>query len=131
MNPFNVTLAKRFTFDAAHRLDRLPPDHKCYRLHGHTYEVEIVLRGPVDPSTGFLVDYERISMAWKSVHDQLDHRFLNEVPGLEVSSTENLAAWILVLIGASLVHVHAVRVKESSSTWCEVLASDLKWAGHG
>jgi len=121
-----ATISKCFTFDAAHRLDRLPADHKCHRMHGHTYEVELVFRGPVD-DMGFVLDYADIATAWAPLHDLLDHRVLNEVPGLETPTTEVLAAWIAVHIassptgsadfGALLEHV---LVRESSTTWCRM-----------
>lgn len=127
-----ATIAKRFTFDAAHRLQRLPEDHPCHRLHGHTYEVELVLFGPIDEETGFIVDYADIAVAWNErVASKLDHFYLNDVPGLEVPSTENLAYWIVRKIADHPVLVRGgrgnlstllqrVRVKESASTWCEI-----------
>lgn len=117
-----ATLAKRFTFDAAHCLPKLAPDHKCHRLHGHTYEVELVFRGEVGDD-GFVIDYDKIAEAWQPIHDALDHRYLNEVPGLETPSTEMLCQWILRRLDqwASLVRVH---VKESSTTWCEMTRKD-------
>lgn len=118
--PRLIEIQKTFDFDAAHRLDRLPPDHKCHRLHGHTYRVEIRVRGEIDEQTGMLVDYERISKAWAPLHDRLDHHYLNDVDGLEVPTTEVLAWWIfnrLALFGKC-----AVRVYESSSTWAEARA---------
>lgn len=117
-------IAKRFTFDAAHYLDRLPPDHKCHRMHGHTYEVELVFKGEVNPATGFVLDYADIAAMWAPLHDRLDHRLLNEVKGLEIPSTENLARWIGVEILSSRhsagKRLSEVRIKESSTTWCVV-----------
>jgi 6-pyruvoyltetrahydropterin/6-carboxytetrahydropterin synthase len=126
-----ATIAKRFTFDAAHRLDRLPESHKCHRMHGHTYEVEIVLHGPVD-GDGFVADYEHIAMAWQPIFDAIDHRVLNDIPGLEVPSTENLCAWMFNQIASDrrpeLVTVKLVlakiRIWESSTTWCEISAHE-------
>lgn len=115
-----ITIAKRFTFDAAHRLERLPADHKCHRLHGHTYEVELRLCGNVDADTGFIVDYAEIEAAWEPVFDAIDHRYLNEVPGLEVPSTEVLVAWIAARLAETLPELVSVRVSESSTTWAEV-----------
>lgn len=125
-----ATVSKRFTFDAAHRLDRLPPDHKCHRMHGHTYEVELVFVGEVQ-SNGFVIDYADIAKAWDPLHERLDHRVLNEIPGLGVPSTENLAAWIFCRVQSLIAYVVAkdalptvkldrVIVYESSTTWCEV-----------
>ncbi len=123
-----ATIAKRFTFDAAHYLDVLPLEHKCHRMHGHTYEVELIFSGPVDPRTGFVLDYDDIAKAWQPIHERIDHRVLNEVHGLSIPSTENLALWILVNFmqsAAPASWVIAVRVRESTSTWCEVSRSDL------
>jgi 6-pyruvoyltetrahydropterin/6-carboxytetrahydropterin synthase len=128
-----TTIAKTFTFDAAHFLPGVPDDHKCRRTHGHTYEVTIVLQGPVDARTGMIVDYQDIANAWREIHDVIDHRLLNDIIGLENPTTELLAPWILHRLnrsaylagrgGGSLVK--RVRVKESSTTWCEVTQADL------
>lgn len=116
-----ITIAKRFTFDAAHQLHGLPDGHKCKRLHGHTYQVDLKLCGPLD-ARGFVVDYAEISDAWKGIHDQLDHRYLNDVPGLDVPSTEVLVQWIAERVKATPIgpFLVAVRVAESSTTWAEV-----------
>lgn len=124
-----ATIAKRFTFDAAHRLDRLPPDHKCHRMHGHTYEVELVFAGEVDEN-GFVLDYADIAKLWAPLHQLLDHRVLNEVDGLAIPSTEHLAAWVYarlyVKLPTTLYHkLVVVRVRESSTTWCEIKATDV------
>lgn len=119
------TIAKQYTFDAAHRLDKLPPEHKCHRMHGHTYRVEIMVRGPV--KNGFVVDYADLDALWQPLHERLDHRVLNEVSGLDTPSTEHLAGWILIrLVGMPQLQMFyvSVRVYESSSTWCEVESID-------
>lgn len=114
----NVRISKSFDFDAAHFLPNVPDGHKCKRMHGHTYRVEVVLEGEAD-ERGMVVDYAEISTAWSFVHDVLDHRLLNDVPGLSNPTTENLAPWILERFVASLPQTISVRVYESSSTWCE------------
>lgn len=116
-----TTISKTFDFDAAHRLDRLPAHHKCHRMHGHTYRVEIRLRGEPGRHLGMLIDYAEIAKAWEPLHAQLDHQTLNEVAGLDVPTTEILAAWLHERLvdrfnGLSL----AVRVYESSTTYAEV-----------
>ena len=132
-----TTISKTFDFDAAHRLDRLPPEHKCYRLHGHTYRVEIRVRGEPGGRLGMVVDYADIAAAWKPIHDALDHRYLNEIEGLGVPTTELLAEWILVRLLDFSIEVHSpqpegvqffslgglavsVRVYESATTYAEV-----------
>lgn len=115
----HVTISKTFDFDAAHWLPKVPEGHKCKRLHGHTYRVEIRLTGPLD-ERGMVVDYAEIAEAWQPLHDALDHRCLNEVPGLENPTTEVLVAWLLNrLRGHWPVFLLAVRVYESSTTYCE------------
>lgn len=114
-----VIIAKTFDFDAAHFLPNVPEGHKCRRLHGHTYRVEVQLQGEVD-GRGMVVDYAEISRAWESIHAALDHRLLNDVPGLENPTTEHLAPWILERFVGALPETVAVRVYESSTTWCEV-----------
>lgn len=118
-------IQKTFDFDAAHRLDRLPENHKCHRLHGHTYRVEIEVEGEPDDHSGMVVDYAVISAAWSTLHAALDHRYLNEIPGLEVPTTEVLAAWILAELrkhwrGVRGSTITRLRVYESSTTWAEV-----------
>lgn len=119
-----VTIAKRFTFDAAHHLPTLPPDHKCHRMHGHTYEVELQIIGDVQPN-GMVMDYAEIAGIWQvTVHGVIDHRVLNDIRGLEVPTTEHVAAWIFCHVYPELARRGfndlIVRVYESTTTWCEV-----------
>ena len=101
-------------FEAAHRLDRLPADHKCNRLHGHSYEVIMEFEGDVDPHSGFVIDFGAIDAAYDQLcHDQLDHRHLNHVDGLDVPSVENVAVWIYDRINLILPQIVAVEVWET------------------
>lgn len=121
-----VKIAKRFTFDAAHCLPRLPAGHKCSRLHGHTYQVEIVLQGEPD-DRGFVADYDDIAKAWAPINAVLDHSYLNEITGLETPSTEILVGWIFdKLLAAPFASLlYAIRVAESSTTWAEMTAREF------
>lgn len=83
-----------FVFDAAHRIPTFDAGHKCHRLHGHTWRVEVTVAGSVNPETGVVVDYADIKAAWRAIHEIIDHRYLNEVEGLSVPTTENISAWI-------------------------------------
>lgn len=142
MKPHVVTLSKQFTFEAAHRISVFPANHKCHRLHGHSYVVDLVLVGPIEVTTGILVDYADLQTIWDEQIDVvLDHRFLNDIPGLEIPSTENLAAWIAERLSPHFqipvrpdsptvcTLLERVRVKEAFSTWCEVFVDDLVSAG--
>lgn len=87
-----VTVFKEFTFEAAHRLTKVPDGHKCARLHGHSYHVRVEVSGRVGRS-GMLIDYAHIGEAWGHLFERLDHQCLNEVMEVETTS-ENLAKWI-------------------------------------
>src|SRR6185436_18136076 len=89
-----IELRKSFQFEAAHLLPHLPETHKCRRLHGHSFKVEIALRGDCDPKLGWLMDYAEIKDIFKPLWEQLDHHYLNEIHGLENPTSENIASWI-------------------------------------
>lgn len=89
-----VDVFREFTFEAAHRLPNVPEGHKCARLHGHSYRVEVHVRGEVEPEAGWVMDFADIEAAFDTVRDRLDHRYLNEVEGLENPTSENLARWV-------------------------------------
>ena len=84
---------REFSFEAAHRLPDLPEGHKCRRLHGHSFRVEVHVEGPVGDS-GMVMDFADIASAFQPLWVQLDHNFLNEVEGLANPTSENLAVWI-------------------------------------
>ena len=94
-NNLTTKLRKTFQFEAAHYLPHLPEDHKCRRLHGHSFKAEIVIVGECDPKLGWVIDYADISAAFKPLWKKLDHHYLNEIEGLENPTSENLARWIL------------------------------------
>ena len=89
-----MNIYKVFSIEAAHQLPNVPPGHKCGRLHGHSFRVEIHVSGDVDPASGWVQDFADIKSAFKPLYDQLDHHLLNEVEGLENPTSENLAQWI-------------------------------------
>lgn len=94
MSSRTVEIFKVFTIEAAHRLPNVPEDHKCGRLHGHSFRVELHARGEVGEETGWLIDFADIKGAFKPFYKQLDHNYLNEIEGLENPTSENLAIWI-------------------------------------
>jgi len=115
----NVRLVHEFRFEAAHRLPRVPAGHKCARLHGHSFRVELAVAGPVDERTGWFIDFQRLFDAWKPLHDLLDHNYLNEVPGLENPTSELLARWIWDRIKPVLPALVRVTVCETCESRCE------------
>jgi 6-pyruvoyltetrahydropterin/6-carboxytetrahydropterin synthase len=108
-----VELVKDFTLEAAHRLPGLPSGHKCSRLHGHSFKIEVRVRGPLAPGTGWVMDYADIKAAFQPIHDMLDHNYLNDVPGLECPTSEILAGWIWNRLDGTLPGLAEVVVHET------------------
>ena len=111
-----VTLSKTFGFEAAHRLPRVPAGHKCGRLHGHSYKVDIIVTGDVNPETGMVIDFAEITRAWEPLHSVLDHYYLNEIEGLENPTSEILAEWIYHRLKPTLPCLTAVYVHETCTS---------------
>jgi 6-pyruvoyltetrahydropterin/6-carboxytetrahydropterin synthase len=114
----NVELRKSFQFEAAHLLPKLPPDHKCRRLHGHSFKVEIAIAGPCDPELGWLMDYADMNEAFRPIWEQLDHRYLNEIPGLQNPTSEAIAGWIWARLKPRLAGLIEVDVAETCTARC-------------
>jgi 6-pyruvoyltetrahydropterin/6-carboxytetrahydropterin synthase len=101
-------------FEAAHRLLALPEGHKCKRMHGHSYEVTMEFEGTPDAACGFVIDFAAIDAVWDEMcGGLLDHRYLNDVEGLEVPSVENICVWIYERVGLVLTELVAVEVWET------------------
>jgi 6-pyruvoyl tetrahydropterin synthase/QueD family protein len=109
---------KEFTFEAAHRLPFVPADHKCARLHGHSFKVEVHVGGEVDPATGWIIDFAEIKGAFKPLHARLDHNYLNEIDGLENPTSENIARWIWQRLELVLPGLARVLVRETCTSGC-------------
>lgn len=108
-----MKITQAFTFEAAHRLPNVPATHRCHRMHGHSYRVELRLEGPVDPHTGFVVDFFDVEAAFRPLLERLDHSCLNEIEGLENPTAENIAIWIWKRIKPVLPQTTAVTVFET------------------
>jgi len=116
--PFIVELTKEFHFEAAHSLPQVPAGHKCARLHGHSFRVEVMVRGPVNPRTGWLMDFGDLKAKFGPLEEQLDHRFLNEVPGLENSTSEHIARWIWQRLKPEVPELAQITVHETCTSKC-------------
>jgi len=114
-----VRLVRTFTFEAAHRLPNAPAGHKCSRLHGHSFRVELVCEGEVDPRSGWVIDFAQIKDVFEPLYEQLDHRFLNEVPGLENPTAETIARWIWIRLKPRLPLLSQVTIAETCNARCE------------
>jgi 6-pyruvoyltetrahydropterin/6-carboxytetrahydropterin synthase len=111
-------ITKEFTFEAAHNLPEVGPGHKCHRVHGHLFRVEVHVAGEVDPTMGWVLDFGDLAAAARRVVGDLDHRFLNDLPGLANPTSENLARYFYDRLAALVPGVAAVTVHESPSSRC-------------
>ena len=116
--PMNVELIREYRFEAAHRLPHVPMGHKCQRLHGHSFKFEVTVKGPVDPRTGWLVDFSEIDDLVQPLVARLDHYYLNEIEGLENPTSEMLARWLFDRVKPTLPQLSAVMVHETCDARC-------------
>ncbi|MDB6052633.1 MAG: 6-carboxy-5,6,7,8-tetrahydropterin synthase [Verrucomicrobiales bacterium] len=113
-----MELRKTFQFEAAHRLPTLPPGHNCHRRHGHSFQVELVIEGPVDAHFGWVMDYAEIKQIFRPFWEQLDHNYLNEIKGLENPTSENISKWIWEQVKPQLPLLKEVVVAETCTARC-------------
>ncbi|MFE2583263.1 6-carboxytetrahydropterin synthase QueD [Streptomyces sp. NPDC059378] len=113
-----MEIFREFTFEAAHRLPRVPEGHKCARLHGHSYKVTVHVEAPVDTEQGWVMDFGDIKAAFKPIDAQLDHYYLNDIDGLDNPTSENLARWIWDRMITELPQLSAITVRETCTSGC-------------
>jgi 6-pyruvoyltetrahydropterin/6-carboxytetrahydropterin synthase len=114
-----VRLVHEFRFEAAHKLPKVPPGHKCARVHGHSFKVELCVSGPVNPDTGWFIDYQVLFDRWEPLYKRLDHHYLNEIEGLENPTSEVLVKWIWDRVKPSLPELEQVTLWETADARCE------------
>ncbi|MBZ0116866.1 MAG: 6-carboxytetrahydropterin synthase QueD, partial [Sandaracinaceae bacterium] len=102
LGDLQVEIYKEFRFEAAHRLPNVPATHKCARLHGHSFRVRVVVKGDVGETTGWVIDFDDIRVAFEPILARLDHYYLNEIDGLENPTSERLAEWIWIRLAPRL-----------------------------
>jgi len=115
---------RTFHIEAAHRLPNVPADHKCARLHGHSFRIEIHVTGDVDPDLGWVQDFADISAAFAPARERLDHHYLNDVPGLENPTSENLCKWIWNELAPELPLLSKIVVQETCTSGCSYEGSE-------
>jgi 6-pyruvoyltetrahydropterin/6-carboxytetrahydropterin synthase len=113
-----MDIFKIFHIEAAHRLTGVPSTHKCARLHGHSFRVEIHVSGDVDPRTGWVMDFAEIKALFAPIYAQLDHNYLNDIPGLDNPTSERLAAWIWEALKPHVPLLSKVVVHETCTSGC-------------
>jgi 6-pyruvoyltetrahydropterin/6-carboxytetrahydropterin synthase len=113
-----LEIFKEFTFEAAHLLPNVPADHKCRRLHGHSFRVAIYVRGKVGSERGWVMDFAEIKNAFQPIFKQLDHNYLNEVEGLENPTSENIVRWIWKRLKPNLPQLSKITLSETCTAGC-------------
>ena len=113
-----MDIFKIFTLEAAHRLPNVPAGHKCARLHGHSFQVEVHVSGEPGADTGWVMDFSDIKAAFAPIHAQLDHHCLNDVEGLENPTSERLASWIWDRLKPALPLLSEIVVQETCTSGC-------------
>lgn len=124
-----MEIFKEFTLEAAHRLPNVPEGHKCARLHGHSFRVAVYVSGTIGAHTGWVMDFADVKAAFRPIDAALDHNYLNDVPGLENPTSENLALWIWERLAVSLPGLSRVVVRETCTSGCEYRGPGVG-AGH-
>ena len=114
-----MEIFKEFRIEAAHRLPNVPAGHKCARLHGHSFRVGVYVAGQTQPDTGWVQDFADIKLAAQPVYEALDHRYLNEIPGLENPTSERLAIWIWEHLQPRLPNLARIVIHETCTSGCE------------
>lgn len=114
----SAELTHTFRFESAHHLPRVPEGHKCRRLHGHSFVVDVQVAGPVDPDLGWVIDYGEIKKHVEPIRKTLDHCYLNEIEGLENPTSEHIAIWIWDRLNPALPGLSAVTVRETCNNAC-------------
>jgi 6-pyruvoyltetrahydropterin/6-carboxytetrahydropterin synthase len=119
-----MEIFKVFHFDAAHCLPDVGSEHKCSRMHGHSFRVEIHVSGAVDPRFGWVMDFADIVQAFQPLREKLEHQCLNEIDGLENPTSENIAKWIWRRLHPRLPQLCKIIVQESEESGCIYCGED-------
>lgn len=119
----NTTICRSYTFEAAHYLPHLPPMHKCCRMHGHSYKVEIRISGQVDEN-GLVrgVEFGAIDVAMEPILISVDHHCWNDKIGQP--TVEHIAYWFAMMVEKALNIPVTIRVYEGPRSWAEVSSGE-------
>ena len=114
----HMEIYKEFHFEAAHRLPNVPAGHKCARLHGHSFHVRLVVSGDAPEPAGWVMDFAELKLKFKPVYEQLDHHYLNDIPGLDNPTSENIAKWIWHQLKPALPQLSKIEIRETCTSGC-------------
>jgi len=113
-----MQIFKMFQIEAAHRLPNVPAGHKCARLHGHSFRIEVHIGGEAGAETGWIMDFADVKAAFAPLFERLDHHYLNDIPGLENPTSERLAMWIWRELKPALPALAKIVVHETCTSGC-------------
>ncbi len=113
-----MQIEKEFGFESAHSLPNVPEGHKCARVHGHSFRVVVRVDGPVGETTGWVMDFADLKAAVQPTIDALDHRYLNDLDGLDNPTSERIAVWIWDRIVGALPGLAEIVVRETCTSAC-------------
>ena len=119
-----MRIYKIFQLESAHRLPNVPEGHKCARIHGHSFRIEVHVEGSLGAHSGWVMDYADVKQAFQPLFDVLDHHYLNDVPGLENPTSERLAEWIWERLAPRLPGLAEVVVHETCTAGCRYSGPD-------
>ena len=114
----NFELKQHFQIESSRFLPHIGKDHPCSRMHGHSFKIILTLHGPLDPKLGWVIDYNDVSKLMKPILESIDHRTLNEVPGLENPTSELLAQWIYQKAKPLFSSLVCISILETPFTEC-------------
>jgi 6-pyruvoyltetrahydropterin/6-carboxytetrahydropterin synthase len=119
-------ISRDFTFEAAHFLPNVPEGHKCGRMHGHSYRLTVAVAGEIDPRMGWVIDFGYIDVVVQPLVAQLDHHCLNDVVGLDIPTSENIAGWVWDRIDESYIKLPVVwiEISETPKSRCRITEHD-------
>ncbi|OYZ11011.1 MAG: 6-carboxytetrahydropterin synthase QueD [Bdellovibrio sp. 28-41-41] len=113
-----VEIKKSFAIESARFLPNLPASHPCAHTHGHSFKITLRLRGPINAKIGWLVDYNDIAKTAAPLIKKIDHKLLNDVPGLKNPTTENITVWLFEKLKPVMPELVQVIIQETSDTEC-------------
>lgn len=111
-----MVIYKQFSFDSAHFLPKVPKGHKCAELHGHTYKLTVFFEGDLDEEKGWLIDFNELKRIIDPLIVLVDHKLLNNIPGLENPTSELLANWFWTKIKPELPLLKRIELNETPSS---------------
>ena len=111
-----MEIFKQFTFDSAHFLPNVAPDHKCRALHGHTYRLVAYFKGELDKELGWVIDFAEVKRVIDPVVNIVDHHLLNDIAGLENPTCEILAIWLWDKIKPNIPALSKIELHETPTS---------------